>query len=71
MIFKVFRSIDSNSVKGFPENPRDGTQFVRKIDSLSAFALLYNLFLSIIFDKRVFVVFICFNRIYYVGKMYS
>ena len=28
-IYQLFRSIDSNSVKGFPKDPRDGTRWVR------------------------------------------
>jgi hypothetical protein len=28
---KVFRSIDSNSVKGFPKDPKDAMKMVRKI----------------------------------------
>lgn len=27
---KVFRSIDSNSVRGFPEDPKDATRMVRE-----------------------------------------
>lgn len=43
---QIFRSIDSNSVRGFPKDPKEATQMVRK---------------GLVIDSTLFVAFdICF-----------
>jgi hypothetical protein len=39
---KVFRSIDSNSVEGFPKDPKDATETVRKSYKNNAFDFVQN-----------------------------
>jgi hypothetical protein len=48
---KVFRSIDSNSVEGFPEDPNNATKMVRKI--FGFFSLLIKIVLLILFRMKV------------------
>lgn len=61
---QIFRSIDSNSVKGFPKDPREATSKVNVLDytHVDTYAVLHCLYLIQTFSL--------ISRILFVGKMY-
>lgn len=61
---QIFRSIDSNSVKGFPKDPREATSKVNALD----YTYVDHICSASLFDS--IQTFALINRILFVGKMY-